>query len=502
MTKKPKRLNRWIIGGAGAVAAMAAVTNSLCADASDPLLDMLIKKGILTEQEATAIKTEAETNTVPISASKWKLSDSIKSIGLFGDVRFRYEYRGADNPTALAQSTSDTYRRERFRYAFRAGIRGDLFDDFNYGVRIETSSNPRSPWVTFGDDNSSRSIPTPFQKGPNDTLAIGQIFLGWHPTDWYEMTVGKMPMPLYTTPMLWDSDINPEGAFEKFKLSIGDADLFADFGQFVYQDTNPDTAIPSSDTWLLTFQVGANVKLDKYSSFKIAPMVYAYAGRGSTNLVNGVNEPFVGQGVPTGLLNAGWNINDTAHNENGINDLLIVEVPAEYNLKLGAYHARLFGDFAYNINGDTRARTAYAVGSVVGAFPGVAGAVTGQNTAYQVGIGFGSEGLAYGPTQGLVYGSTSKKHTWEGRFYWQHVEQYALDVNLMDSDFFEGRANLEGFYSALAYSFTDAVIGTVRYGHANVINNNLGTGGNNLDLPLLNPIKNYNIVQLDLTWRF
>ena len=308
MTKKPKRLNRWIIGGAGAVAAMAAVTNGLCADASDPLLDMLIKKGILTEQEATDIKTEAGTNTVPISASKWKLSDSIKSIGLFGDVRFRYEYRGADNPTALAQSTSDTYRRERFRYAFRAGIRGDLFDDFNYGVRIETSSNPRSPWVTFGDDNSSRSIPTPFQKGPNDTLAIGQIFLGWHPTDWYEMTVGKMPMPLYTTPMVWDSDINPEGAFEKFKLSIGDADLFADFGQFVYQDTNPDTAIPSSDTWLLTFQVGANVKLDKYSSFKIAPMVYLYAGRGSTNLVNGVNEPFVGQGVPTGLLNAGWNI--------------------------------------------------------------------------------------------------------------------------------------------------------------------------------------------------
>jgi len=29
----------------------------------------------------------------------------------------------------------------------------------------------------------------------------------------------------------------------------------------------------------------------------------------------------------------------------------------------------------------------------------------------------------------------------------------------------------------------------------------LGTGGNNLDLPGLNPINNYNIFQMDLTWR-
>jgi hypothetical protein len=75
-------------------------------------------------------------------------------------------------------------------------------------------------------------------------------------------------------------------------------------------------------------------------------------------------------------------------------------------------------------------------------------------------------------------------------------------VNLIDSDFFEGRGNLQGFYSAFTYSFTDDILGTVRYGYANRINDNLGTGGNNLDLPGLNPIKNYNLVQMDLTWRF
>ncbi len=75
-------------------------------------------------------------------------------------------------------------------------------------------------------------------------------------------------------------------------------------------------------------------------------------------------------------------------------------------------------------------------------------------------------------------------------------------MNLIDSDFFEGRANLQGCYVSFAYSFTDAILGTVRYGYANQINNKLGTGGSNLDIPGINPIRNYDLVQCDLTWRF
>ncbi len=75
-------------------------------------------------------------------------------------------------------------------------------------------------------------------------------------------------------------------------------------------------------------------------------------------------------------------------------------------------------------------------------------------------------------------------------------------MNLIDSDFFEGRGNLQGVYVAFAYGISDAIIGTVRYGYASRINGSLGTGGNNLDIPNLNPINNYNLWQMDLTWRF
>ena len=279
---------------AGATALLTLVPQTRAQSSVDLLLDKLEQKGVLTVDEAKQLREQceaAQTNTVnELPASKWKLADSIKSIGLYGDLRLRYEYRGADNPTpgfgSATGATGDTYQRERFRYALRFGLRGDLYDNFNYGMRLETSANPRSPWVTFADDtgkSSATGVPsgTPSDKS-SDGLNIGQAFIGWHPTDWYEMTVGKMPMPLYTTPMVWDSDINPEGAFEKFKFTIGNADLFADFGQFDYQNSNPASAVPSGDTFLTAWQAGANVKFGHDMSFKIAPVVYTYTGVGSS----------------------------------------------------------------------------------------------------------------------------------------------------------------------------------------------------------------------------
>ncbi len=452
---------------------------------ADALINKLVEKGILTDKEGKDLLAETSTNaTKETSASKWKLSQAIKDIGIFGDVRFRYEYRDAvNNAPGLSGSTQDDYYRERFRYALRFGIKGDLFENFYYGLRLETSSNPRSPWVTFGDDSNG----TPSAKN-SDGVNVGQVYLGWRPTSWYEMTIGKMPMPLYVTPMIWDSDINPEGAVEKFKTTVGAFDLFANLGQFMYQDSNPDHGLPSSDTFMLAWQVGANANLATNLTFKVAPVIYNYTGIGSAN---GLNHPFTGQGDINGLNTGTAN----AFDQTGINNLLVMEVPFELNWKISKYGARLFGDFAYNFEGDDRARAAYAATQVptAGSIP-LSHAYTGEDKAYQVGLGFGN--------LGLVYGTTSKKNTWEARAYYQHVEQYAADVNLLDSDFFEGRANLEGIYSAFAYSITDGVIATIRYGYASRINRDLGTGGSNLDLPVLNPIHNYHLLQLDLTWRF
>jgi hypothetical protein len=511
-TKESKKLAA--LAGTAVLAALASQAQAQMSN--DALIDKLEQKGILSADEAKELRAEnaqSDTNFVnQLPASKWKIADSIKSIGLYGDLRLRYEYRGVDN--TLGASSPNTFDRERMRYALRVGLRGDLYDDFSYGLRVETSNNPRSPWDTFGNNSTAGSV-TPSDKN-SSSLYLGQVFLNWHPEGWFEMSAGRMPMPLYTTPMVWDSDINPEGAFEKFKYTVADVDLFADFGQFDYQDPGSADRGLSSDVFLLTWQAGAIIHLTKETYFKVAPIFYTYTGNGSVS--SGLGQTFVGQGSPTGsnigipggVAYASKTLNLTAaqaqqlYNQEGINDLLIMEIPAEFDFPihgtpLGDLQGRFFGDFAYNFQGDDRATAAYEADRAAFSdhYPG-----SGHNYAYQSGFGIGSAGPVYGPTQGLVYGTTSKRNTWEARVYWQHIEQYALDVNLIDSDFFEGRGNLQGIYTAFSYSITDAIIGTVRYGYANRIDNQLGTGGNNLDIPGINPIKNFNLVQADLTWKF
>ncbi len=507
---------------------MALVPQSHAQSSADLLINKLEQRGVLSVDDARELRAEeaqSETNSQSqfVSSSKWKLSDSIKSMQLFGDVRLRYEYRGINNNPnvnvpGIGNLGGGNFARERLRYALRIGVRGDLFDNFSYGLRIETSTNPRSPWDTFGN-NSTAGSATPSDKAQSG-IGIGQIYIGWHPTDWYEMTLGRMPMPLYTTPMVWDSDINPEGAFEKFKFTTGPVDWFADFGQWDYQDPTSASEFPSTDVFLLTSQAGATVHMGKSVSAKAAPMIYVYANvppaatfgpSSATPNYNVLGQPFTGQGDKNGA-NAGYTgfangASQLANNEYGINDLLVLEIPAEFDFKiwkspLGILQGRLFGDFAINLEGAERARAAEAATAGTTTPTLLTQAYTGDVKAYQVGIGIGSDGPVYGPTQGLVYGTTSRKNTWEARFYWQHIEQYALDPNLIDSDFSEGRGNLEGCYMAFAYSFTDAIIGTVRYGHADRINPNLGTGGSNLDIPWYNPIENYNVAQVDLTMRF
>jgi hypothetical protein len=538
--KSTWKLPLWLLGAAVILLALfdlaaqaAQGTNEIArtAQPSDPILDLLLQKGIVSEEEVQKARTEAErirneSIATSFSGSKWNLSKGIKSIELFGDLRVRFEDRLAEDPKGGHIDL------QRLRYSARIGLRGELFDDFYYGVRLETGSNPRSPWVTAGTSASSVPYQGPFGKS-NAGINVGQIYIGWRYEDWLDVTFGKMPNPLYTTPMVWDPDLNPEGMAEHLKTTIGPADFFLNFGQFLYEDTNPSEASKgyfgvgnfypsqngndSSPAFLLAWQGGVNFHFTTNISMKVAPVIYNYlhqgenttqtatlvspgypgtfVGEGATNGVNGI--PAAGwSGYPSGFY-AGFNANQTA-----LNNLLVLDIPFEVNFKLGKkIHARIFGDFAENLEGDQRAMAAYkgshaSPGAEPGGIRPISSPQTDDTKAYQFGLALSNN------DPGLVYGSNAKKHTWEARAYWQHVEQYALDPNLMDSDFFEGRANMEGFYSALAYAFTDNVIGTVRFGIANRINKQLGTGGANQDIPQINPVNYYQIWQVDLTVRF
>ena len=464
------------------------------------LLDLLVKKRIITDQEAEEVRGELTKEAAATSAGKWKLSAPITEVELYGDMRMRYEGRQGTTGGIVSgiPGPNDTLKRSRERYRFRLGLRGTLVDDWFFGLRIETSTNPRSTNVTFGDDAG------PFGKA-SDAIGIGQAYLGYSGFRDIRLTVGKMPNPLVTTLMVWDGDINPEGMAQQWKHSYdlkfgggataaaqsydkdGKAeaatveaepfkvkvDLFVNLGQFLYDDANPENPLgargvsggrlnPNSDNWLLAWQAGAKFNFPKNVYFQVAPVLYTYTGNGDS-----FNTFYVGgqQGAT--------NTASMATNQVGINSLTILEVPAEFGFKIGELPVRIFGDFAVNFDADDRALAA--------GHPEAGD----ERYAWQLGAGIGQ---------------LKAKHDWQLQAFWQHTEQYSLDPNLVDSDMFDSRVNMEGIVVQAGYAISDAVIFNLSYGYGRRTNSNLGTGGAG-DIGI-NPLDKYQIFQADLNVKF
>ncbi len=159
-------------------------------------------------------------------------------------------------------------------------------------------------------------------------------------------------------------------------------------------------------------------------------------------------------------------------------------MPFEFDFKVHHLDARVFGDFAYNLEGNDRAKAAAAGYSAWLASQATPATISGfsaqknEDKAYQIGVAIGNEGGW----------DAHVRHPWEFKTYWQHTEQYSLDPNIIDSDIFEGRENTEGINVQLAYGFMHNVIGSVRYGHARASTKNSAPAAATRDIPQINPI--------------
>ena len=521
---------------AAAVCAIQPVNRAFCDGASDPVLTLMLDKGIITEDDASKVQAEIDarhTNSAAQSpASQWKTNPGFKNFELYGDLRTRFEDRQEEDPAG------DKVELQRYRYSARVGLQGEALDDFYYGVRVETASNPRSAFVTMGTSSSGIPYAGPYGKSTAG-IAIGQIYLGWRPESWLDLTAGKMPNPLYTTTLVWSRNINPEGLAERVNYTAGPVEFFANFGQFLYQDANPVSASPdlglgagglgqnAGNIFQVAWQGGLTYRISTNTSFKVAATLYeyyglqqgsattpgispyfgddyvgegSYSGPGSGNPVNGYSG-YGSSGSLTGYESFGY-----PNNQVGLNNLEVVEVPFEFNFKIYRLDAQLFGDVAYNLQGSQRAQAAAAGYAAYLSSLGSSGTPatikgfapqTHDDKAYQIGFALASQGAL-----GLVNGTTSAKHAWEVKTYWQHIEQYSLDPNLIDIDIFAGVENMEGIYFAAAYGFSPNFIGSFHYGHANRINDQLGTGGTGTDIPQINPANQFDLFQVDLTYRF
>jgi hypothetical protein len=375
-------------------------------------------------------------------SNKLKLPKFLESLQLYGDARARFEYRNGER-----QGSDDDYDRNRWRLRVRLGLQGEYRENFFYGIRLETGSGSRSTNLTEGEGG-------PSAKGGNYAIQLGRLYLGWKPSDQVTVVVGRQEIPFVTTSLVWDDDLNPEGFVEKLSWQSEKVDVFANLGQFIYADfdENKFGGGGKEDVWMFGWQVGAKAKLPQDVTLTVAPTLYHYL-----NENNYSGNRFTGNGA-----------NNTA-----INDLMVVEVPMEAAFKAGPVPVKIFGDVAINTRGASRARANNDT------------AHNDQYWAYQA---------------GLSLGASKKKGDWMLKAYWQHTELYALDPNLVDSDLFDARLNMEGFVVQGSYNFTDFLTGKVTYANAQDINSALPTLTGAGDLK--NDLHQYQLWQADLSWKF
>src|SRR4029078_11649697 len=92
---------------------------------------------------------------------------------------------GAPGPRVAG--VHDWQERERERYRLRLGLRGVLVDDWFFGVRLETSTSPRSTNGTFRDDSG---VNGPYSKD-SDRISVGQAYLGYRGFKDITLTAGR-----------------------------------------------------------------------------------------------------------------------------------------------------------------------------------------------------------------------------------------------------------------------------------------------------------------------
>ncbi|MEJ0000626.1 MAG: putative porin [Verrucomicrobiota bacterium] len=541
---------------AAGVAILAPVRPAHAQGADSALLQALVKKGVLSDQEAQQIEAEDLKEYNETAASKITLSSSIKTITFYGDLRLRYELRDGTTPSGFtgnggALSThADSEDRNAWRYRLRFGIKGTLYDNFFFGIRAATNPNyNRSGNVTFGHSDAAG----PF--GKDQSLpGIDQVYLGWHATDDITLIGGQMPNPFYTTTMIWSEDLNPAGAAEQWDHTFSNGwETFATAGQFVYQagaGNGITNGLGAGTTNYNTFQFGEQIgfkyNFDRNTFFKAAATMWTYSGSKGTNAttVAGLystaplnlaapnnspsffNGPFVGAAAaPT-------------TNVSGINDLAVIETPMEFDFTVGpgshvektydpkdskavatetttgwSLPLRVFADFAYNFEADERADQAReAIDSLaatgasnVGVTSAGSAAANAQMIASPTFQGVLDSGKGFLDQAayeiGIEAGQLKKKGDWDAKLWWQSTGYYAVDPNLTDADIFNAATNMQGVIVAVSHNWTDGLSSTLRYAYAMPVNGRMATPNVTQDLQE-GDIRQYNLFQADLMWKF
>lgn len=207
-----------------------------------------------------------------------------------GDIRLRYQgdlFSDRNAPEAVFQSigqsidnTLEDRHRERIR--LRLGLNANVGPGVDAGVRIVTgnTTDPVSTNQTLGNTGNKYS------------LTLDRAFLKLTPLDDLTLWGGRMPNPFFSSDLVWDDDLNFEGAAVRYAPGALDPQRafkpFVTAGVFPLQEIQESLGSRGHDKWLYGAQAGLEWVPGTRARFKLGAAYYHY-----DNLV-GIRNPALG----------------------------------------------------------------------------------------------------------------------------------------------------------------------------------------------------------------
>ncbi|MEI8234727.1 MAG: putative porin [Verrucomicrobiota bacterium] len=500
-----KTLTTWALA---ALCSLGCGAAALAQDSS-ALLDALVRKKVLTSQEAEDVRADLIKDNAQTNAGKLQLSNSITSLKLYGDIRLRYQYDDVQKQLAAAKNDIHDTQQDRERIRLRLGADFTLNGGFFGGVGLQTAQAADSANQTV---NSSSDSAAGFG---NYNIYISKAYFGWA-NDWLTAIGGKQANPFYTTDLVWDPDINPVGAVEKIDIikgfdalssnsgdirSEGPFNLSLVAGQLAFSDnTEANTSVwagtkneathdNATDCWLFDTQLIASAKVASGVKVTVAPGYMTYTNGNTSGVNNSVSFNST-SGTTTYLASA----NGTAFSSQ--RDLSIITAPGDVSFKVCGLPAKVLWDFAYNTAGSKRATD---VLGLTGVGTTTVKSANGVSYTYPVATHSSRDDIAW--LAGAQVGENKKAGDWSVFGNFRQTGIAAVDPNLNDSDFAAGYLNMQGVKAGVNYSLTDYCVASVTYFDAWNLRSNVyggqATGGN--AIAAANSVQ---LVQVDLNLKF
>ncbi len=496
-----------------ALVAGAAVLSASAVHAQDSgaLIDALVKKGVLSDQEAEDIRVDLTKEYNTTSAGKIEISSFISHLQIYGDARLRYQYQ--NDRTATDYATNGDESRNRYRYRLRLGALYTYDEHWSANVRLETATANNSSNEDFGryfdKYGSEMNIGLLYLEYKNkfslfdstSTVANGKNFNTV--TDpglevGLDVRIGKHPKQILLSEAFWDPDTNPDGMSEELtfnNVGLDGLSFAARGGEYITSAPQTDGAgtvlagaapigsvssTHANDTAaLFAAQIEGKYAWNSSSNVRIAPL-YLDETPGvisSNQEQNSANSLGVAAASTESLVGQ----NPYAY----LGRFEVAALPVEVNWKAWGKPMQVWGTYGANLEGEDRLR---ALG-----FANEGGQNTFWNAGYQI-------------------GTNKVKGDWLVSAEYRYIEAASYDTNLSESDWANNGLNQQGFVVRAGYNFTDAVSGLISYYHSNPISSEFNTPGaspqsyansnaltGNGSSPFQGQI---DIIQADLNWKF